>query len=198
MLSSQSLRKFILTALLVGASCGIGKTVSAQSPFQSPFFYYPSASFFSPSASTWESAEGEGAVPINEILELGHTTFIQNLQAAELSEAIQGEEYLTVLAPTEAAFAALSPEVQAKLEDPETLAKVLKYHLVMGEISEKDIQRRGVSTMLEQNAVAIGAVEGESKEDVTVMLNDATAGEPLGADNGVVIPIDKVLIPAGL
>ncbi|MEL6928334.1 MAG: fasciclin domain-containing protein [Cyanobacteria bacterium J06600_6] len=193
MLSSKFLQKSILTALLIGSTATVTKIVSAQSPF----YYYPSASFFSPAAFTLQSQEGEGAVPINAVLESGFSTFNSNLQATELSEIIEQSENLTVLAPTEAAFAALSPELQDKLADPETLAKVLKYHLVIGNISEEDIKRRGVSTMLEQNAVAIGGVEGKDNE-VTVMLNDATASEPLPADNGMVIPIDKVLIPANL
>ena len=84
-----------------------------------------------------------------------------------------------------------------KLSEPETLKKVLQYHLVVGNIDEEDIKRRGVATLLEQNSVNITGVQGKDKK-VTVMLNGATASEPLPATNGVVIPIDQVLIPANL
>lgn len=192
MLSSKLLKKLVLTALLAGSSSVIAKVVSAQS-----FFYYPSASFFSPQAYMFESSDLD--VDLAELLEGEQfATFTTNLQAANLADPLKQKETLTVLAPTEEAFAALSPEIKEKLSDPETLEKVLKYHLVVGDIDEDDIKRRGVLTMLEENAVAISGVEGENEDDFTVMLNDATASEPVFASNGAVIPIDKVLIPANL
>lgn len=188
----QFLKKLTLTALLVSSTCGLSKVVLAQSPF----FYYPSASFFSPTAYGFES---EDLPELSTLLEADDkfATFKTNLQATKLSDLLKEEENLTVLVPTEEAFAALSPELQEKLSQPENLEKVIKYHLIMGEISEDDIKRREVSTLLEQNSLAIGGVEGENKE-VTAMFNDATASGPLFAENGVVIPIDKVLIPANL
>lgn len=190
--SQNFFKKLTLTALLVGSTFSLSKVVSAQSPF----FYYPSASFFSPTASFFESDE---PAALNVVLESDDkfATFKNNLEEAELYNLLKEENKLTVLVPTEEAFAALSPELQQKLADPETLEKVLKYHLIIGDIDEDDIKRRGVLTMLEQNAVAIGGIEGES-EEVTVMFDDATASEPLFGENGAVIPIDKVLIPANL
>jgi len=191
MLSPQFLKKLTLTALLVASTSSLAKVVSAQSPF----FYYPSASFFSPSASFFQSEDNPSLSTVIE--EDKFATLNANLQATKLSDVINQEKNLTVLAPTEEAFAALSPELQEKLSQPGNLEKVLKYHLIMGEISEDDIKRREVSTLLKENSVAIGGVEGENKE-VTAMFNDATASEPLFAENGTVIPIDKVLIPSSL
>lgn len=179
---------------VAGSTYGINSIASAQSPF----YYYPSASFFSPTAYTLQSEEGE-SIDLAMILSANSkfATLVDNLQAAELSQMLSEKEKLTVLAPTEEAFAALSPELQQKLSQPEILDQVLKYHLIDGMIGDDDIKRREVSTLLEQHSVKIGGVPGEN-EQVRVKLNDANASEPLAADNGIVIPIDRVLIPPNL
>ncbi len=190
MKSQHLLKRLVLAAFLVGTTSSIGGTAFAQS------FYYPSASFFSPTAYFYETGEEEAY--LTAILKGEQfVTFNRNLQEAKLATKIDQEEVFTVLAPTEEAFAALSPKLKEKLSEPEILQQVMQYHLVMGNIGEKDIKRRGVATLLEQNSVNITGVQDE-KQKVTVMLNDATASEPLPASNGVVIPIDRVLIPPGL
>lgn len=182
-------KNITLLTFLAGTAGSISNVASAQS------FYYPSASFFSPFAHGYES--GDDAVDLATMLESEQfATFNSNLQKAELSDTIQ-QQSLTILAPTEEAFAALSPSLAQKLSDPETLKKVLQYHMILGNIDEEDIKRRGVATLLERNSVQITGIPAEN-EGMTVQLNDATASEPLAAANGVVIPIDKVLIPSGI
>jgi uncharacterized surface protein with fasciclin (FAS1) repeats len=66
----------------------------------------------------------------------------------------------------------------------------------MGNIGEDDIKRQAVATVLKQNAVEITGVPVGNK--VGVKLNNAMASEPLAASNGVIIPIDRVLIPPSL
>ena len=186
----HSLKKLVLTTFLAGTASSIGGAAFAQS-----FYYYPSASFFSPTAYYYQS---DDAVDLAMTLDSENfATFNSSLQETDLTEILNQEEVLTVLAPTEEAFAALSPELKEKLSEPETLKKVLQYHLVVGNIGEEDIKRRGVATLLEQNSVNITGVQGKDKK-VTVMLNEATASEPIPAENGVVIPIDQVLIPPNL
>ena len=192
MLSRQFLQKLTLTMFVAGSTYGISNIAFAQSPF----FYYPSASFFSPAASYYESDEAVSLVTLLAS-DNNFATLSSNLQAAELLKVLNNKENLTLLAPTEEAFAALSPELQQKLSQPEILDKVLKYHMIDGTIGDKDIKRREIATLLEQNSVKIGGVAGENNQ-VTVKLNDATASQPISADNGVIIPIDKVLIPPSL
>ena len=187
----QLLKNITLVAFLAGTAGSITNAASAQS-----FYYYPSASFFSPFAHGYES--GDDAVDLATMLESEQfATFNSNLQKAELLETIQQEDSLTILVPTEEAFAALSPSLQQKLSDRETLKKVLQYHMIVGNIDEEDIKRRGVATLLAKNSVQISGIPAEN-EGMTVQLNEATASEPLAATNGVIIPIDRVLIPAGI
>lgn len=189
----QLLKKLTIVVIAVGTSYSVTNSAWAQSSF----YYYPSASFFSPFAHGFES-EDEDKVDLATILQdEKFATLNSSLQEAELLETINKQELLTVLAPTEEAFAALSPQVKQKLLEPENLKKVLQYHLVIGNIGEEDIKRRAVATLLEQNAVQITGVPVENNQ-MRVKLNEATASEPLAAANGVVIPIDRVLIPPGL
>ena len=198
MKTQHLLKKLVLATFLVGTTSSIGSSAFAQSfpdSFPGANYYYPSASFFSPAAYYYES---DDTVHLSMTLENENfATFKNNLQETELTKALNQEETLTVLAPTEEAFAALSPDIKEKLSNPEILKKVLQYHLVVGNIGEADIKRRGVATLLEQTSVNITGVKGNDKK-LTVMLNDATASEPLPASNGVVIPIDQVLIPPNL
>lgn len=157
-------------------------------------FFFPSASFFSPQASVLENGEGDGNfLAILEEMET-HKEFYSQLTSSKVSEEVSGE-YLTVLAPTDEAFASLPADVQAKLADPAKLEQLLTYHFIEGEIKEEDIQRRAVATLLEQTSVSITGVPVGN--EVGVKLNDATATDPLLAEDGVIIAIDRVLIPPG-
>src|SRR3954452_5514393 len=68
------------------------------------------------------------------------TTLVTLVKAGGLAKALSGNTKLTVLAPTNAAFAALEkevPGVTAALTDPANkalLAQVLKYHVVAGDV----------------------------------------------------------------
>lgn len=187
----QLVKKITLLAFVAGTTGSIANSALAQS-----FYYYPSASFFSPFAHGYESADNPDLALMLQTSEQ-FATFNSGLHKAELLETIEQEDLLTVLVPSEEAFAALSPDVRQKLSDPDTLKKVLQYHLIEGSIDEEDIKRREVATLLDENSVKITGVPAENNQ-MTVQLNEATAGEPLPAANGVVIPIDRVLIPSGL
>jgi uncharacterized surface protein with fasciclin (FAS1) repeats len=185
MLSKKSIDKLITIAVITGSSYTIGIPTLAQS------YFFPSASFFTPFAAPYES-EGEDLAAILE----QYPTFSANLKQAGLWDEITSQQSLTIFAPSDRAFAALSPEIQAKLAKPENLKQVLQYHLVSGKIAESDIKRRAVATQLPRNSVEIIGVPSGDK--VNVKLNDASASEPLASsDGGVIIPIDRVLIPAG-
>ena len=192
MLTKQLLKQLTLIAFLSGTGGAITNSVLAQPSF----YYYPSASFFSPTAYYYQTGDEPA---LTEILKVGDrfATFNSNLQQTELSQTIEREELLTVLAPTEQAFAALSPTVRQKLSDPDTLEKVLQYHIIKGEISEEDIKNRQVETLLEDNSVTITGIPAENNQ-IKVQLDDAIANKPLQAYNGVIIPIDRVLIPSSL
>ncbi|HAT13927.1 MAG TPA: fasciclin [Microcoleaceae bacterium UBA11344] len=124
-------------------------------------------------------------------------TFTAVLQEAKLMPLLSGNNRITILAPTEEAFAALPPGMLEKLlrpENRELLLKILRYHVIPGEISESDLQNGELRT-LDGTPVKISP----SSSAIQLIINDATARElPLLAKNGVIVRIDRVLLPPGL
>lgn len=99
---------------------------------------------------------------------------------------------LTVLAPTDAAFAKLpAGTIEALLKDPETLKQILLYHVIPGKLSSR--QLRG----------ELKTVNG-AKVNLTVIGKDLYANEAkvtkadVRTGNGVIHVIDTVLLPPDL
>lgn len=176
---------------ILGISIAVGAVMWGNLALAQRGFFFPSASFFSPTAATWESEDG-----IFEMLSTieSHQAFNSQLESTNVIEEVSGQ-YLTVLAPTDKAFANLPAHVKAKLSNPENLEKLLKYHFVAGEITDEDIQRQAVATLLEQTSVSITGIP--VGDQIGVKLNEARATEPISGVDGIIIPIDQVLIPPG-
>lgn len=157
-------------------------------------YYYPPSSFFSPTANYFQSEDDPNVVQMLD--ELGdYQTLTHNLKQTELTKKLSQEKSVTILAPTDQAFEALSSEIKEKLSDPETLEKVLKYHIFLGSINEEDIQRREI-VALDGESIKISGESVDGK--VIPLFNQAKASDPYFPRNGVIIPIDSVLIPPSL
>lgn len=155
-------------------------------------FLFPSASFFSPRAAYLQSEDDPGLFMALKLM-TQHKTLDSYITPEFIDE--NTGDFITLLAPTNEAFDKLPADTKAKLEDPDKLEQLLKYHLVVGEIAEEDIKRRSVATSLDKTSVAItGVQEGN---EIGVKINDAKALEAMKYADGVIIPIDGVLIPPG-
>ncbi len=124
------------------------------------------------------------------------STLIAAIDAAGLSETLQGEGPFTVLAPTdaafEAAFEALGITAEELLADTETLTAILLYHVLGQEADSQLVATLDGSSVatLNPQEVAISVVDGQ------IMINEATVvSADLIADNGIVHVIDGVLLP---
>lgn len=119
-------------------------------------------------------------------------TLVAAVKAADLAKTLSGPGPYTVFAPTDAAFAALPPGILDKLLLPKnkaTLAKILTYHVVSGEVLSSDIKAGAVAT-LEGKDVDVAVNAGK------VTVNAATVTQPdVTASNGVIHVIDAVLLP---
>lgn len=97
----------------------------------------------------------------------------------------------TLFAPTNAAFAALPSGVLDKLllpKNKDALVKILSFHVLEGEILERDFSQGKLSTLEGQDLVV--------QHTPTVLVNGATVSAlDMIASNGVIHQIDKVLIP---
>jgi uncharacterized surface protein with fasciclin (FAS1) repeats len=128
------------------------------------------------------------------------STLVTAVKAAGLAGALQGKDHLTVFAPTNEAFAKLPAgtlEMLLKPENKETLASIIKYHVVPGRVTAKKVTKLPSGTNVK-------TLNGEA---VAVRLNGGVALDPflagkanvtktdIKASNGVIHVIDTVLIP---
>lgn len=120
-------------------------------------------------------------------------TLLAAAQQAGLAEALSGEGPLTVFAPTDEAFDALpegTVENLLKPENKETLANILKYHVVSGRVYSDEAVKAGSAQTLEGGSVHIkDSAEGVFVQDARVVSAD------INASNGVIHVIDKVILP---
>jgi LPXTG-motif cell wall-anchored protein len=121
-------------------------------------------------------------------------TLASLLETAGLVSVLKGQGPFTVFAPTDDAFAQISPEsLEALKEDPAKLEALLKYHVVQGEIDSANIATLTGTQTLEGQPITIGVKDNKTQ------INDATVtGSDLETANGVIHTIDRVLVPPEL
>lgn len=124
------------------------------------------------------------------------STLVAAIEAAGLADTLEGEGPFTVLAPTDAAFAAafeaLGITAEELLADTETLTQILLYH-VLGQAADSQL----VATL---DGQSVATVQGEeiniSVDGGTISINEAqVVSADLMADNGIVHVINAVLLP---
>ncbi|MBE9049073.1 fasciclin domain-containing protein [Nostocales cyanobacterium LEGE 11386] len=123
------------------------------------------------------------------------TTLTKALKAAGLTEALQGQDDLTVFAPTDAAFAKLPQDAVRDLlkpENKEILLKLLTYHVVSGTVLSTDLKSGEVKSV-EGGAISVKV------DPAGVMVNDAKVVQAdIKGSNGVIHAIDQVILPPDL
>jgi hypothetical protein len=134
-----------------------------------------------------------------------HTTLVAAVKAADLVGTLKGKGQFTVFAPINAAFDKLpagTVETLLKPENKATLAKILTYHVVSGNLDAAAV----VAAIKAGNGkVEVTTVSG-GKLTVTldgskVKITDEKGGSAfvtaadLKGSNGVVHVIDSVLLP---
>lgn len=117
-------------------------------------------------------------------------TLAAAIKAAGLVETLKGKGPFTVFAPTDEAFAKL-PEgaVEGLLKNPSKLRQVLKYHVVAGNVTAKDVLKLTSARTLIGQALAIDASTGVKVDSAKVVKAD------VDCSNGVIHVIDTVLLP---
>jgi transforming growth factor-beta-induced protein len=121
------------------------------------------------------------------------TTLVSLVKSAGLADALKGEGPFTVFAPTDEAFAKLPKETLEMLGKPEnkdTLAAILKYHVVSGRVYADDAAKLHEAKTLNGQAFKI-------KKDGKALMIDAAkvAKADIEASNGVIHVIDAVILP---
>ena len=117
----------------------------------------------------------------------------QLVRDAELGDALTGAGPMTLFAPTNEAFDALSADAVAQLRsNPELLDRVLGHHLVEGRWLVEDLTTGSLAT-------AAGDELEVATDGVAPVIGGATIVEPdVHAANGVVHAVDALLLPEGV
>ncbi len=119
-------------------------------------------------------------------------TLVAAVEAAGLTETLNGKGPFTVFAPTDDAFAALpdgTVEDLLKPENKDQLVSILTYHVVPGAVMSGDLSDGMMATTVQGGDVTITTADGVAVNGVTVVQAD------IEAENGVIHVIDKVLLP---
>ncbi|YAF98036.1 MAG: fasciclin domain-containing protein [Nodularia sp. CChRGM 3473] len=125
------------------------------------------------------------------------TNLTSLLKTAGLASILQQPGPYTVFAPTDEAFAALPAGTLQELQQPENrelLIKILRYHVVPGELTANQLAAGELKTF-EDTPVNI-KVDAATNQ---IAVNDANVIQPnVQASNGVIHVINEVLIPPDL
>lgn len=129
------------------------------------------------------------------------STLLIALDAAGLTETLEGDGPFTIFAPTNDAFASLPQmEVDTLLENPAELGDILTYHVVEGVYTAQDL----IDMQDDNGMVRLTTVEGEElpihvqtgQNDVSLSIgNTQFVVTDIEGSNGVLHGIDGVLMP---
>jgi uncharacterized surface protein with fasciclin (FAS1) repeats len=149
-------------------------------------------------AGTLNAQVAGHAEPTNDIVDVAaeagsFTTLLAAAKAAGLVEALKGEGPMTVFAPTDEAFANLPAGTVESLllpENKDKLTAILLYHVVEGKVTSDKVVDLASAPTLQGQSVKITVKEGE------VYINEAKVLKAdVGASNGVIHVVDKVILP---
>jgi len=160
-------------------------------------------------------AEDKQAAPVTQddgtltlAAALGANKALGTLQSAieqsELSGVLDGPASYTVLAPDDRAFAALGKDGAALMEDEQRpiLIAILRDHMLPGHLTleaiDAAIDRRGgpvTMTTLGQSKVHFARTGDTLSVTMDGGASADISGTAIAASNGVLIPIDTVLLP---
>lgn len=117
-------------------------------------------------------------------------TFTQLINQAKLAEAVQAQP-VTIFAPTNEAFAALSPAALDKLKsNPEQLKAVLQYHIATAKVMAADISENTSVPTLSGTKLAV------SKAGDFITLDESMVVQAdVNSKYGIIHKIDRVLTP---
>lgn len=199
------LRTRLLTATaavaLFAAGSVLAQTAPAQDamPTQAPPMEAPAAPMAAPEMAPAPQA---AAAPVaqNTVVDVlrsngQFTTLLSALDAAQLTETLRTQPAISIFAPTDAAFAALSEADRTRLMDPANvndLRQLLLYHVVVADVNSSQIEgaKGGVQTAANTEVQLDGTGDTIKVDNATVTTADIDAG------NGAIFIIDRVLNPA--
>ncbi len=197
-------KQLILTAVLAGG-LGLAGCSSEPAPTETTTVAGSETAATDNAAADPAGMQATKSIADNVSASPVHKTLASAVQAAGLAETLSGTGPFTVFAPTDAAFAQVSPVTRDGWMRPaqkEVLAGVLKYHVVPGKLTAADLAAQitagGGKAVLKtaDGQDLIAAKSGDAIILTSASGNKAAVTQAdLGQSNGVVHVIDAVLVP---
>jgi uncharacterized surface protein with fasciclin (FAS1) repeats len=130
----------------------------------------------------------------------GLSSLVSAIETAGLTDLLSGEGPFTLFAPTNAAFMQIpEAELTALLSDPETLRRILSYHIVPAFVMAREARQLTSAPTLEGSELGIRVESGNLLINESMVVKfDVGATEDVQASNGVIHVIDSVLLPMGV
>ena len=169
--------------------------VAAEEPSQEPVAAPAQAAAPAATAPTEAAAATQNTV-VDVLRANGQfTTLLAALDSAQLTETLSTQPAISIFAPTDAAFAAMSEADRTRLMDPANvneLRQLLLYHVVVADVNSSQIEgaKGGVQTAATTEVQLDGTGDAIKVDNATVTTADIDAG------NGSIFIIDRVLNPA--
>ena len=124
----------------------------------------------------------------------GYGSFLRCIAESDLTATLQEGGPYTLLAPTDEAFARLKKELPRLMADKERLRRTVLFHVMPGRLSLADLRklRNGdrLPTLLEGKRLKLTVKGALVKVDRAAPVKRELVGS-----NGIVIPVDAVLLP---
>lgn len=170
--------------------------MNSSSPFARWFPAVAVAAFVafgSPGALAGSHGSGKPDLVATAVKAGSFKTLAKALAAADLVEPLQSDGPFTVLAPTDEAFSKLPAGTVESLLKPENKARlqaVLKYHVIAGRVTAKQVAGLDSAKTLSGVEVKVAFEDGRLRvNQARVVKTD------IAAANGVIHVIDEVLLP---
>lgn len=192
-----NLHKLAWVFLTMGMSLMLGSNAVWASPRyerSNPYVTIFSGPIYGPS----RTVDGTVSGTLRSAITYGwdFSAIAQDLQQFGLTETLssqdnsQGNTILyTVFIPTNEAWQTLDPAIRA---NPETLEKILRYHIVPGAVTQTQLESGEIQTL----SGATLTIQGNASDDRFVLNQDVEITSTLRTQNGVIVFVNKPLVPS--
>lgn len=206
-------RLLVLAAALSLASAGL-----AQPRFDAAAVSTQSGTLLSYLDANASNTSGIGCYRRSATPDRTFNCLFQVIGAAGLEDRYAGDAMLTLFAPTDAAFAALSEFVSPKdysalLRDPERLTALLDATTVSGRLSTADLSRRasgatgkGSLTALDGSSLPFAFSRFSARTNTSIAVGRSSSPKRQAyvseratvLSNGAIVPISMLILPPGV
>jgi hypothetical protein len=190
----MNLQRLTSVFITLGMSIVIGSHVALASPYaqrSNPYVTVWNPSTIGSSRTSSGSIGGTLAAAIKYGWDF--SAIASAFENAGLTETLSNQDIsdpntilYTVFVPTDEAWQALNPSIR---NNPETLENILRYHIVPGAVTQSQLESGQIQTL------SGGNISVETNNDQFVLNQDVAVTSSIRTQNGVIVFVNKPLIP---